>query len=104
MKERRYVLRNGLVFDTKENKKMYPVGKWNEYQHVFYNYMDICFNSMYESEYDKKESDKYEKSQELMEKWNCNPQVNGVVYAYYEDYKMMKDVIGGYAWRHNGYV
>ena len=46
MKERRYVLRNGLIFDTKENKKMYPVGKWNKYQHVFYNYMDRCFNSM----------------------------------------------------------
>ncbi len=104
MKERRYVLRNGLVFDTKENKKMYPVGKWNKYQHVFYNYMDRCFNSMCESEYDKKESDKYEKSQELAGKWDYNPQVNGIVYAYYEDYKMMKDVIGGYAWRHNGYV
>lgn len=67
MKERRYVLRNGLVFDTKENKKMYPVGKWNKYQHVFYNYMDRCFNSMCDSKYDKKESDKYEKSQELAE-------------------------------------
>ena len=59
---------------------------------------------MCESEYSEKKCEQYEKSQELIGKWDCNPQVNGIVYAYYEDYKMMKDVIGGYAWRHNGYV
>lgn len=102
--KRRYVLRNGLVFDTKENKKMYPVGKWVTYQHVFYNYNDICYNDMYDKNHSEESVDRFERAQDLIEKWDGNPRVSGIVYAYYEDYKQMKDIIGAYAWKHNGYV
>ena len=29
---------------------------------------------------------------------------NGMVYMEYKDYKVAKDIIGGYAFRHNGTV
>ena len=104
MSEKRYVLKGTLVFDKKENKKMYPVGKWMTYQHVFYNYNDICYNEMYDKGHSQSSIDIFERAQELLEKWDSNPRVNGIVYAYYEDYKQMKDIIGAYAWKHNGYV
>lgn len=103
MKERRYVLKGNLVYDNKTRKKMYPVGKWKKYQHVFYNYDDKCYNTMNEDN-SKKSIEKFEKSQDLICKWDFNPQINGVVYAYYEDYKLMKDIIGMYVITHNGMV
>lgn len=90
--------------------KMYPVGKFLKYQHVFYNASDRAFNSYYDAlETDSAEEiDRAEewraRVDDILDKFNSNPQVNGVVYAYYEDYKIMKDIIGGYAERHNGYV
>ena len=41
----------------------------------------------------------------MLQKFDCNPKdARGIVYALYDDYKLMKDIIGGYAWRHGGYV
>ena len=41
----------------------------------------------------------------MQEKFDSNPKdTKGVVYALYDDYKLMKDIIGGYAWRHGGCV
>lgn len=99
----RYVLKGKDVYDTKNNKKMYPVGKWITYSHVFYNYDDICYNEMFENRTDETE-EKFETAQELLEKFETNPRVKGIVYAYYEDYKKMKDIIGAYAYRHGGRV
>ena len=90
--------------------KMYPVGKFLKYQHIFYNESDRAFNSYYDAletgsaeEIDRAEEWRA-RVDDILDKFNSNPQVNGVVYAYYEDYKIMKDIIGGYAERHNGYV
>lgn len=90
--------------------KMYPVGKFLKYQHVFYNASDMASNSYYDAletgsaeEIDRAEEWRT-RVDDILDKFNSNPQVNGVVYAYYEDYKTMKDIIGGYAERHNGYV
>ena len=88
-------------------KKMYPVGKWVTYQHVFYNASDRAHNALYDANTGD-EMDKaltwLERVEELQSKWDFNPQVNGIVYAIYEDYKTMKDIIGGYMWRHGGRV
>lgn len=100
---KRHVMSGTLVLDTKTNKKMYPVGKWTTYSHVLYNYNDICYNEMFENRTDETE-EKFETAQELLEKFEANPKVNGIVYAYYEDYKKMKDIIGAYAYRHGGRV
>jgi len=94
--------------DKKTGKKMYPVGKWITYQHVFYNANDRAWNALHDAE--EKGGDVehaaswLERVQELLGKWDSNPQVDGIVYALYEDYKTMKDIIGGYAERHGGFV
>lgn len=99
----RYVKKGTLVIDTKTNKKMYPVGKWVKYSHVFYNYGDICYNNMREKETEESYS-KFEESQELLEKFETNPRINEVVYAYYGDYKKMRDIISAYVYRHGGVI
>lgn len=100
-----------LIRDKRTGKKMYPVGKWITYQHVFYNASDRAYNAFYEAE-ESGTTEEFEKAsawrervEDLLTKWDSNPKdSNGVVYALYEDYKDMKDIIGAYAWRHNGYV
>lgn len=93
-----------------ERKKFYPVGNWERYQHVFYNANDRAFNALCDAQDNGNEAE-IEKAEEwrntvedMLTKWDFNPKVNGIVYALYEDYKIMKDIIGGYAARHGGYV
>ena len=45
-----------VIRDKATGKKMYPVGKWVTYQHVFYNYSDRCYNAMVESGYSEEAS------------------------------------------------
>lgn len=97
----RYVNKNGLVFDNETGKKMYPVGMWRTNSHVFYNYNDICYNEYMENPADKTES-KFDQSQVILGLFEHNPQINGVVYAYYEDYRKMRDIIEAYRYRHAG--
>ena len=99
----KYVKRGTLVIDTETNKKMYPVGKWNTYSHVFYNYDDICYNEMMK-QHTAKSYEQFETSQRLLELFERNPRVNDVVYAYYDDYRKMRDIIGAYMFRHGGRI
>lgn len=99
----RYTNKDGLVFDNETGKKMYPVGRWKTYSHVFYNYNDICYNEYMENPTDKTES-KFDQSQVILGLFEHNPQSNGVVYAYYEDYRKMKDIIEAYRYRHGGKI
>lgn len=98
-----------LGYKVIQNEKMYPVGRWDKYQHVFYNATDRAWNSLHDAEdsgegFDEAE-EWLERCEELQGKWDCNPQdANGIVYALYKDYKDMKDIIGGYAYRHGGRV
>ena len=89
--------------------KLYPVGSWYRNQHVFYNAVDRAQNSLFDA---RENGVGIEEAEEWLEK--CNNALarfdfgpkdsREVVYAEYNDYKFMKDVIGGYAMRHNGYV
>ena len=46
-----------------------------------------------------------EKVNDLLGKFDCGFQdANGMVYMEYKDYKVAKDIIGGYAYRHGGIV
>lgn len=47
-------------------KKMYPVGKWEKYSHVFYNHCDKCFNNMMETHTDESEK-KLDEAEHLQE-------------------------------------
>ena len=42
---------------------------------------------------------------DLLDKFDYGPRDNNdMVYMEYKDYKVVKDIIGEYAWRHNGTV
>lgn len=89
--------------------KLYPVASWERNQHVFYNAVDRAQNSLFDA---REKGVGIEEAEECLEKYNnalakfdFGPKDSrGVVYAEYNDYKFMKDVIGGYAMRHNGHV
>lgn len=92
-----------------KNVKLYPVASWERTQHVFYNAVDRAQNSLFDA---RESGAGIEEAEECLEKYNnalakfdFGPKDSrGVVYAEYNDYKFMKDVIGGYAARHNGHV
>ena len=91
--------------------KLYPVGNWYKYQHVFYNANDRAWNYLHDAQEsgNKEEIDKayenLEMVQHLLDVFDGGyKDSNGMVYAEYQDYKRMKDTIGAYACRHNGYV
>lgn len=92
------------VFDKKTGKKMYPIGSWLKYSHIFYNYNDRCYNAMYDTDHSIESIDKFEEAERLLDVFEHNPRVNGIVYVIYDDYKKMKDIIGAYALRHNGCI
>lgn len=91
---------------------MYPIGHFLKYQHVFYNAVDRAWNRVYDLREQNAPIGKIDsatdwayKVEDLLDKFNRNPQdKNGIVYVLYEDYKVMKDIIGGYAYRHGGTV
>ena len=108
--------RNLEVAKTKGYKvlnktKLYPVGRWETYQHVLYNAHDRAMIAMHDAEESgnaeqlSKAIDWNEIVNDLLDKFDCGPRDNnGMVYMEYKDYKVVKDIIGGYAWRHNGTV
>ena len=89
--------------------KLYPVGNWYKYQHVFYNAHERAMIAMYDAE-ESGNTEQLSKAIEwneivndLLDKFDCGFQdANGMVYMEYKDYKVAKDIIGGYAFRHNG--
>ena len=98
-------------YDVIKKTKLYPVGNWYKYQHVLYNAHDRAMNAMYDAEQSgtAEQLDKAiewnEKVEDLLSKFDCGFQdANGMVYMEYKDYKVVKDIIGEYAWRHNGTV
>lgn len=98
-------------YEVIKKTKLYPVGNWYKYQHVFYNAHDRAMNAMYDAEQSgtieqlNKAIEWNEKVEDLLGKFDCGFQdANGMVYMEYKDYKVAKDIIGGYAWRHNGTV
>lgn len=93
-----------LVLDKKTGKKMYPIGSWSKYSHIFYNYNDRCYNSMYDNNHSEESIEQFEEAERLLNVFETNPRIRGIVYVLYEDYKLMKDIIGAYAVRHNGYI
>lgn len=98
-------------YEVIKKTKLYPVGNWYKYQHVLYNAHDRAMNAMHDAEQSgtAEQLDKAiewnEKVNDLLGKFDCGFQdANGMVYMEYKDYKVVKDIIGGYAWRHNGTV
>lgn len=98
-------------YQVLKKTKMYPVGRWETYQHVFYNANDRAMNAVYDAkehgsaEQLDKAIEWNDRVSDLLGKFDCGPRDrSGIVYAEYNDYKVMKDIIGGYAYRHGGVV
>lgn len=98
-------------YEVVKKTKLYPVASWLKTQHVFYNAVDRAENALHdafengtEEQFDKA-SEYRDRVTELCGKFDCMPRdENQVVYMEYNDYRLAKDIIGGYAWRHNGTV
>lgn len=92
----------------KDGVKYYPVGNYLTYQHVFHNAVDKALCQLYDAQDAGEDIDKaqdwLDRVNYLFDRWMFNPQKNGIVYAVYEDYSAMKDIIGAYAWTHGGGV
>lgn len=87
----------------KNGTRYYPIGKRSKYQHVFYNYVDICYNHAHDNEDSDDAYEKYEEAERILNAFESGPQnAEGIVFVTYEDYKKMKDIIGAYIYRHNG--
>lgn len=84
---------------TRNGKKLYPVGSWQNYQHVFYNYDDRCYIAMVDSDYSDETVAAKEEAERLLDVCNANVR-GGLIYAPWEDYKKMKDIIVAYELRH----
>lgn len=98
-------------YEVIKKTKLYPVGRWETYQHVFYNAHDRAMNAIYNAEESgnaeqlSKAIDWNEIVNDLLDKFDYGYQdANGMVYMEYKDYKVAKDIIGGYTFRHNGTV
>lgn len=76
--------------------KYYPVGSWEKHQHKFYNYHDVCYLKMVDSDYADSACRAFEEADTLIDLFDSMPQRNGIVYAPYETYKRLKAVIDWY--------
>lgn len=99
-------------FTLVSKSKLYPVGNWNIYQHVFYNAVDRAWNSIYDLQEEKATNEELDKAyawldtvEDMLNKFDsgCKDE-NGMVYVEYSDYNIMKNIIGSYAIRHGGRV
>ena len=98
-------------YEVIKKTKLYPVASWLKTQHVFYNAVDRAENALHDA-FENRTGDQLDKAiewrdrvEELREKFDCMPRDGKqVVYMEYNDYKLAKDVIGAYAWRHNGVI
>ena len=86
------------LYKTKDGKKLYPVCNWENNQHKIYNAHDIAMNYWYDTHSEKamKNLERVDKAMEAIDRYV----INGMVYATYEDYKLLKDIIAAYDARH----
>jgi hypothetical protein len=78
------------------NRKLYPVCSWEQNQHKLYNAYDRIYLAYMEDEVDY---DRLEEIEHLLSVFDSCVR-NGIVYAEWEDAKLIKDYIGAYDLRH----
>ena len=84
------------LYRNKEGKKLSPVCSWEENQHKLYNAHDRIMNSIYEGKADYEDLERVEKAMDAFEAHV----IGGMVYATYEDSKLIKDYVWAYNARH----
>lgn len=84
----------------KNGKKLYPVCTWMKNQHKLYNYNDKMYIKMVESGYSDEDVKAFEEAERLLDVFEGGLHRDGLVYAEYSDYKIIKDIIGYYDLTH----
>ena len=93
------------TFRTNSGAKLYPVCNWERNQHKIYNNADRCRNAEQDAFLNGSETElnkaitRREHAEHLVDVINGFI-IDGVVYAEYDDYKAIKDVIAAYDIRH----
>lgn len=82
--------------DKKTGKKLYPVCSWEKNQHKLYNAHDRIMNAIYEGKADYDALDRIERAMSAFDAYV----IDGIVYATYEDGKLIKDYVWAYDLRH----
>lgn len=85
-----------LYRDKKTGKKLYPVCNFEDNQHKLYNAHDRVYNAIYEDKADYEDLERVEKA---IEAFGAHV-INGMVYATWEDSKLIKDYVWAYNARH----
>lgn len=85
------------LYRNKEGKKLYPVCSWEENQHKLFNAHDRAMNNIAEGVVDGYEE--LEKVERAMDAFEAHV-ICGLVYATYEDSKLIKDYVWAYNARH----
>lgn len=81
---------------NRNGKKLYPVCNWQNNQHKMFNYYDKMYLKMIDNDYDDNSIDDYENAERLLNVFNTGVYNDGLVYAEYNDYKAIKDIISFY--------
>lgn len=88
----------------KDGTKLYATCRWEENQHKIYNAYDRAMIRIYEAEESGDGIDEayaWRNKVETALKWIDNVKDDGITYAPYDAYAIIKDLIGGYDARHH---
>ena len=82
--------------DKKTGKKLYPVCSWEKNQHKLYNAHDRIMNAIHEGKADYDALDRIERAMSAFDAYV----IDGIVYATWEDGRLIKDYVWAYNARH----
>ena len=92
------------VIIKKDGTKLYPCCRFEENQHKLYNAYDRAMCALYDAE-DNNDSEAMDRAQEALDRvetaldWEYCV-YNGLIYAPYDVYKIIKDIVVTYDLRH----
>lgn len=92
-----------MVKRLKDGRKLYPVCRWSANQHkvdAAYTKALIRRDTAYETGFGIDDAESHLKLMEQAREWIDNVGKDGIVYAPYPMYKVLKDIIGYYDLTH----
>ena len=84
-----------MIYKDEKGRKLYPVCSWQANQHKIYNAVDRAVLRVIDTDYSEEAYDEQERCEKAQEAFDANV-IDGVVYATWEDGKIIKDIIGAY--------
>ena len=87
------------LYRDKQGFKLYPVCNWEANQHKIFNAHARAMVYCYDTDWCDKAVQELERVDKAMNAINQYV-INGMVYARYNDYRLLKDIIAAYDARH----